>query len=58
MTESEFDEAYADALDKILAALAESSEVDPQKFFNLTCVLENLRFFSPVLYGAILKQEK
>ncbi|MFC6997938.1 hypothetical protein [Rufibacter roseus] len=54
MTEEEFDANYTAALDAVLEAMAEHEEIDPQKFFGMTCILENLRFFSPVLYGAIL----
>ncbi|WP_232058388.1 hypothetical protein [Nibribacter ruber] len=53
MTQDEFDVNYADALENILVGLAQHSDIDPQKFFHLACVIENLRFFSPVLYGAI-----
>jgi hypothetical protein len=53
MTEQEFDAHYADALENILVAMAENGEIDPQKFYNMACVIENLRFFSPVLFAAI-----
>jgi hypothetical protein len=33
--------------------MAENAEVDVKNFYNMTCMLENLRFFSPVLYGMI-----
>ncbi|QCR22512.1 hypothetical protein [Pontibacter sp. SGAir0037] len=57
MTEEEFDQQFAATLDTILEAMAENAEIDVQKFYSMTCVLENLRFFSPVLYGAIRKQK-
>ncbi|MBF8965281.1 hypothetical protein I0P70_18680 [Pontibacter sp. FD36] len=56
MTEEEFDATFTYTLDMLLAAMAEESEIDPEKFFSMACVLENLRFFSPVLYGAIRKK--
>jgi len=58
MTEEEFDKNYIETLDTILEAMAESSEVDPEKFYSMACVLENLRFFGPVLYGAIQQKKK
>ncbi|WP_197088664.1 hypothetical protein [Rufibacter radiotolerans] len=58
MTEEEFDANYADALENILVAMAENSEIAPEKFYNMACLIENLRFFSPVLYCAILKGKK
>lgn len=53
MTEEEFDETVAYTLDVLLATMAEEPEIDPDKFYSMACVLENLRFFSPVMYGAL-----
>ncbi len=58
MTKEEFDERYAEALDTLLLTMAENSEIDVNKFYNMTCILENLRFFSPVIYGAIQKSKE
>lgn len=58
MTEQEFDERFTEALDQVLTAMAENPEVDPQKFYSMTFVLENLRYFSPVLYGALRKPKE
>lgn len=56
MTEEEFDATFTYTLDVLLATMAEEPEIDPEKFFSMACVLENLRYFSPVLYGAIRKK--
>ena len=53
MTEKEFDDRFVETLDNVLAAMADSTEVDVQKFYSVACMLENLRFFSPILYNAI-----
>ncbi|MCX2740860.1 hypothetical protein [Pontibacter anaerobius] len=53
MTEEEFKAKYKEALDAVIAAMAEEQEIDPGKFYSMVCVLENLSFFSPVLYGAL-----
>lgn len=58
MTEEEFDNKYVDTLDSLLLAMAESSEIDPKKFYGIACVLENLRFFSLVIYGALQNKNK
>lgn len=58
MTEEEFDFAFKETLDTILVAMAENSEIDPKKFYSMACVLENLSFFSPVIYGALKKEEE
>lgn len=55
LTEEEFNTNYTEALDAILEVMAENAEIDPEKFYSMACILENLRFFSPVLYGAIRK---
>lgn len=58
MTEEEFQANYTQALDAILQAMAEEQEINPDKFYRIVCVLENLRFFSPVLYGAIRSKKE
>ena len=58
MTKEEFDDQFTAVLDKLLLALAENPEVDLNKFYNMTCFLENLRFFSPVLYDAVVAVKK
>jgi len=58
MTEEEFDDKFKDTLDTLLAAMAENSEIEPDKFYSMACILENLRFFSPVLHGAIRNTKK
>ncbi|HEV7350856.1 hypothetical protein [Telluribacter sp.] len=53
MTKEEFDERFVETLDALLVSMAESPEIDVNKFYNMTCILENLRFFSPVLFATI-----
>lgn len=57
LSKEEFDEKMQEGLDAILVALAEQEEVNPEKFFSLACIVENLAFFSPVLYGMLRKPE-
>ena len=58
MTKAEFDEKFLGTLDALVEAMAENPDIDPEKFYSMTCILENLRFFSPVLYGAIQNKKK
>ncbi|GAB3536205.1 hypothetical protein GCM10027443_26150 [Pontibacter brevis] len=58
MTKEEFDGKFKETLDNILLAMAENSEIDLNKFYSMACVLENLRFFSPVIYGAIKNKKE
>lgn len=53
MTKEEFDAQFRETLDFLIEAMAENSEIDVKKFYGMTCFLENLSFFSPVLYGMI-----
>jgi hypothetical protein len=58
MTEEEFDTRYKAALDNFLEAMAENSEVDLKRFYSMACILENLSFFSPGLYGVLQNAKK
>lgn len=58
MTEEEFDYKFKETLDSVIAGMAESPEIDLKKFSSMTCFLENLAFFSPVIYGLIQKPKK
>lgn len=58
MTKEEFDEKFTGTLDALAEAMAENPDIDPEKFYSMTCILENLRFFSPVLYGAIQNKKQ
>ncbi|RNI29182.1 hypothetical protein [Rufibacter latericius] len=57
MTEEEFDDKLVETLDAFLVSMAESEDVNLDKFYTMTCLLENLRFFSPVLYSALKAKE-
>jgi hypothetical protein len=58
MTKEEFEEQFSETMDAVLEAMAENPDIDPEKFYSMTCILENLRFFSPVLYGAIRNKKQ
>ena len=58
LTKEEFDLKFKEGLENFIAGMAEDSEVDLNKFYYMACFLENLSFFSPVLYGLIEKGKK
>ena len=58
MTEQEFNDKYKATLDTLLEAMAENEEIDPNKFYSMACILENLSFFGPVIFGAIKNTKK
>lgn len=53
ITKEEFDAQFKETLDFLIEAMANNAEIDVKKFYGMTCFLENLSFFSPVLYGLI-----
>jgi hypothetical protein len=53
LTRAEFDDKIQETIDTVLVAMAEHAELDPEKFYSMACILENLAFFSPVIYGAL-----
>ena len=53
MNEEEFNETFTYALDTLLATMAETPEIDPEKFYSMVCLAENLQFFSPVIFSAL-----
>lgn len=57
LSKEEFDEQFRASLDTFIEAMAGNEEIDVNKFYGMTCFLENLAFFSPVLYG-LLKETK
>ncbi|GHA56075.1 hypothetical protein [Pontibacter akesuensis] len=58
MTEEEFSTKYKEGLDALLGAMAEEPEIDVKKFYSMACILENLSFFGPVLYGLMQTEKK
>jgi hypothetical protein len=57
MNEKEFSEKLTEAINTVVEAMAETPEIEPVRFFNMVCVLENLQFFAPVIYSAIKPKE-
>ena len=57
-TEEDFTDKLTEAIDTVVAAMVETPEIDPNKFFSMVCMLENLQFFSPVIYGALRVKDK
>ena len=58
LNEAEFNEQFIQTLETVKETMAETPEIDPEKFFGMVCILENLQFFGPVIYGALRKTEK
>jgi hypothetical protein len=58
ITKEEFNDQFRESLDALLAAMAEHENIAPEKFFSMACVLENLAFFSPVIYGVLQDSKK
>ena len=58
LNEEEFTGQLTETIDGVIEAMAETPEIEPSRFFNMVCMLENLQFFAPVLYGAIKQKEQ
>lgn len=58
MTAEEFDHKFRETLDEVVASMAEQEEVAPGQFFSVVCFLENLAYFSPVVYGLLQEKQK
>jgi RecB family exonuclease len=57
MNSEEFEANYTQILDTLLNALANSSEVKPEKFYSLACRIEKLQCLNPVFYDTIRHPE-
>ncbi|RDC63829.1 hypothetical protein [Adhaeribacter pallidiroseus] len=58
ISKEEFEQNFQETIDLVLSQLAEHPEVAPDKFYSVVCMLENLAFFSPVLYQALRESKK
>lgn len=58
MTREEFEVQFKETLDSLVEGMAEHEDVAPTKFFGMVCFLENLAFFSPVIWAMIEEQKK
>lgn len=58
ISKEEFEKAFQEGIDNLLEGMAIDPAIDVDKFYSMTCFLENIAFFSPVLYGALRKSRK
>lgn len=58
MNKEEFDKKFHEAIDTLLEGMAANPAIDLKKFYSMACFLENVAFFSPVLYEVIKKSKK
>ncbi len=58
INKEEFDSRFKETLDHLLEEMAQNSEISVNKFYSMTCILENLAFFSPVIFGLLKKPEE
>lgn len=58
LSQEEFDLKFREIMDFVVEGMATNEEIDVEKFYGVTCFLENLTYFSPVLYGLIKDSEK
>lgn len=58
ISKEEFNYRFQDTVDSLLDSMAQHPEIDLEKFYSMACVLENLAFFSPVIYSVIKETKK
>ncbi|QNF35529.1 hypothetical protein HUW51_23505 [Adhaeribacter swui] len=58
LSKEELEHSFQETIDLVLVHMAEHPEVAPEKFYSMACMLENLGFFSPILYEAIQTSPK
>jgi hypothetical protein len=58
ISKEEFDNKFKETLDTLIQNMAESPDINVKNFYNMTCVLENLAFFSPVIFDLIQQSKK
>lgn len=51
MNKNQFNKELRQVTEKIIAEMAENTNVSLRNFYSMTCFLENLTFFGPVLYS-------
>lgn len=58
ISKDKFNDQFQGLLDALLESMAENADIDIKKFYGTACFLENLAFFSPVLYGLLKHSQK
>lgn len=53
ITKEEFDLQFKKVLDTFLEGMAKQPEVDVRQFYSMTYFLENMSYFTPVIYGLL-----
>ncbi|QHT72215.1 hypothetical protein GXP67_30090 [Rhodocytophaga rosea] len=55
LSKEEFDFRFKETLELIITQMAENPDVQVDKFYHMTYFLENLAFFSPVIFDLLQK---
>lgn len=55
MSKEEFNLAFIKTLDELLEKMADNPEIELNKFYHMAYVMENLAFFSPVIFDLVYK---
>jgi hypothetical protein len=58
ISEEDFECQFRETLDTLIETLADHPEIDLKEFYTMTCVLENLSFFGPVIYDLLQKSKQ
>lgn len=58
INEEDFERQFQERLDALIQNMAAHPEIGLQEFYTMTCILENLSFFSPVIYDLLQKSKQ
>lgn len=56
MDREQFDRQFCQAIDNLVAEMADNSNISLNRFYAMACFMENLTFFSPVLHAMVEKK--
>jgi len=57
MDREQFDRDFCQAIDNLIAEMADNSNISLKKFYAMTCFMENLAYFGPVLHDMVEKKK-
>ncbi len=58
INEEDFDSQFRETLETVIQQMADHPGIGLKEFYSMTCFLENLSFFGPVIYGLLRKPEE
>jgi hypothetical protein len=58
ISKEDFENRFQETLDNLIENMAGNADIGVREFYHTTCLLENLSFFGPVIYGLLQKPKR